>query len=390
MINLFCIRPHGFNVGNDVIFLGLQHFLRESFGEVVNLISLPATSRYESQAKAGLTGKTIYEINQYGHGVIVGGGNLYENGELDVNLDALPSLEVPLFLFSLSRGRIYNRRQQLVARTDAMPERVIQALHRKACRSLARDQATFTFLQRIGCDPVLGGCPTIFVDRMADRLPNLAECDRHTVLVSVRNPALMSIPLEKQAQVYQDVMEIISMLRRDGYADVRLLCHDHRDIAFAASFPGIDYVYTGDVYTYLALLRACALNVTYRLHSMLPCLSFGTPTIKISYDERALSLVDTIGFGDWNIDMMQTRDVAGKVRERYKHLKDLRTLRSSVRPIWEKLHHNMLDGFRQFAGDVRAYRQQFIPENPAPRNGAANPRHRQVRPAVEPAAGVSP
>ena len=76
MINLFCIRPHGFNVGNDVIFLGLQHFLREAFGSVVNLISIPATGRYESQAKAGLTAKTIYEINQYGHGVIVGGGNV--------------------------------------------------------------------------------------------------------------------------------------------------------------------------------------------------------------------------------------------------------------------------------------------------------------------------
>jgi hypothetical protein len=381
MINLFCIRPHGFNVGNDVIFLGLQHFLRESFGEVVNLISLPATSRYESQAKAGLTAKTIYEMNQYGHGVIVGGGNLYENGELDVNLDALPSLEVPLLLFSLSRGRIYNRRLQLVPRTDAMPERVIQALHRKACRSLARDQATFTFLQRIGCDPVLGGCPTIFVDRMANRLPPLAECDRNTALISIRNPALMSIPLEKQAQVYQDILEMIGFLRRDGFSDVRLLCHDHRDIGFAASFPDIEYVYTGDVYTYLALLRACALNITYRLHSMLPCLSFGTPTIKISYDERALSLVDTLGFGEWNIDLMQTRDVPAKVRERYRHLKDLRTLRSSVRPIWEKLNHSMLDGFRHFATEVRAYRQQFGPDARASRSPAT--RGRQMRPLVD-------
>lgn len=390
MINLFCIRPQGFNVGNDVIFLGLQHFLRMAFGEVVNLISLPATSRYESQAKAGLTGKTIYEINQYGHGVIVGGGNLYENGELDVNLDALPSLEVPLLLFSLSRGRIYNRRHQLVSRTDAMPERVIQALHRKACRSLARDQATFTFLQRIGCDPILGGCPTIFVDRLADRLPALAECDRNTALISVRNPALMSIPLETQARVYQDVLAIIALLRREGYADVRLLCHDHRDIAFAASFPDIDYVYTGDVDTYLALLRACAINVTYRLHSMLPCLSFGTPTIKISYDERALSLVDTLGLGDWNIDMMQTRDVAGKVRDRYRHLKDLRTLRSSVRPVWEQLHTSMLDGFRHFAQEVRAYRSQIAPGvgddvSPAPVGArpAPTPRARALKPASD-------
>jgi hypothetical protein len=120
MITLFLIRPKGFNVGNDAIYLGTQHFIYEAFGEVVNLISLPATSRYESQAKAGLTARTIHEINQYGHGVILGGGNIYENGELDIDLDALEALEPPLMLFSLSRGRVYNRQRQLKDRTDAM------------------------------------------------------------------------------------------------------------------------------------------------------------------------------------------------------------------------------------------------------------------------------
>ena len=86
MVNIFCIRPKGFNIGNDVIYQGTLAFLQASFGSQVNVISLPATSRYESQAKAGLTPRTVHEINQYGHGVIVGGGNLYENGELQVHL----------------------------------------------------------------------------------------------------------------------------------------------------------------------------------------------------------------------------------------------------------------------------------------------------------------
>ena len=357
MINLFCIRPHGFNVGNDVIFLGLQHFLREAFGSVVNLISIPATGRYESQAKAGLTAKTIYEINQYGHGVIVGGGNLYENGELDVSLDALASLEVPLMLFSLSRGRIYNRRHQLVPRTDAMPDRVIQALHRKARYSLTRDRATQVHLASIGCEQaVLGGCPTIFVDRLAERLPSLAECDRNTALISIRNPALMNIPLDQQARVRDDVTGIYEFLRGEGFADVRLLCHDHRDLAFAASFQDIDYVYTGDVYTYLALLRSCALNVSYRLHSVLPCLAFSTPAIKISYDERALSLFETIGHGAWNIDMVRDGDVVAQVEDRFRRLKELRSLRASARPAWQKLHDTMSDTFRRFAQDVKNQR----------------------------------
>ena len=63
-----------------------------TFGElgcVVNLISVPATSRYDSVSRAGLSSKLIYEMNQYGDAVIVGGGNLYENGELELRVQML-------------------------------------------------------------------------------------------------------------------------------------------------------------------------------------------------------------------------------------------------------------------------------------------------------------
>ena len=356
MITLFCIRPRGFNVGNDAIYLGTQHFVYEAFGEVVNLISLPATSRYESQAKAGLTAKTIHEINQYGHGVIVGGGNMYENGELEVNLDALAALEPPLMLYSLSRGRIYNRQGRLVDRTDAMPARVIQALDRKASCALARDFATANYLESIGCrHTVVGGCPTIYLDQMADGLPRLPGPKGSIALVSVRNPNLMSIPLRRQSRVYDDVLQIVDFLRGENFDDVRLLCHDHRDITFAASFPDIDYVYTGDVYTYLALLRSCAINVTYRLHAFLPCVVFGTPTIKISYDERALSLIDTVGLGEWNIDLMRTGDLLEEVRDRFQRLEELRALRARVQHRWNDLYSLTKMTFREFANDVRTY-----------------------------------
>ena len=167
MINIFCIRPKGFNIGNDIIFLALRHFIYKSFRQVVNLISLPAVSRYESQAKAGLTARIIHEINQYGHGVIVGGGNLYENGELDVDTNALLQLEPPMMLFSLSSGRIYNRVDNLVHRTDAMPPAVIAALNTKASFSMTRDNRTLEYLKNLGCkNAVCGGCPTIHLNHM--------------------------------------------------------------------------------------------------------------------------------------------------------------------------------------------------------------------------------
>jgi polysaccharide pyruvyl transferase WcaK-like protein len=357
MITLFCVRPKGFNVGNDAIYMGLQYFLYKAFGQIINLIPLAATSRYESQAKAGLTAKTIYEINQYGHGVIVGGGNLYENGELDINLEALKTLEVPMMLFSLSRGRIYNRQHSLVDRTDVMADQTLLALNQQANYSLTRDQATYNHLQRIGFHQCqIGGCPTIFLDRILDRLPQIPERDQAGVLIAVRNPNLMSIPLKKQSQVRSDILAIIDFLQHEGVQDVRLLCNDHRDIPFAASFVGIDYIYTGDVYSYLALLRSCRLSISYRLHATLPCIAFSTPSIKISYDERAISLMETVGLAEWNIDMIQTDDVISQVIDRYQNITKLSSLRTQIQPLWEQLYQVMETTCISFADDVRAYR----------------------------------
>lgn len=105
MKNIYSIRPKGFNIGNDVIYLGINHFLRLAFKENFNIISLPATGKYESQRKSGLSAQTVYEINQFGCGVVVGGGNLYENGEMEINPIALKALSRPLMIFSVSRGK---------------------------------------------------------------------------------------------------------------------------------------------------------------------------------------------------------------------------------------------------------------------------------------------
>lgn len=359
MINLFCIRPKGFNVGNDAIFQGTRHFLYKAFGEEINLITLPATAKYEGMAKAGLTSKTIYEINQYGHGVIIGGGNLFENGELDVDLDALRCLEAPLMLFSLSRGKVYGRRNQLVDRTDAISDRVMRELDAKASVSLMRDHATVDYMREIGCrNCQLGGCPTIFLEEVKERFPRLPSSGRRDVLLSIRNPQLMSIPVTRQAEVVNDIWGIVKLLRSRGYESIKLLCHDHRDIAFAASFEGLDHVYTGDVYEYLSLLDDCALNISYRLHSFLPCLSFGRPAIKISYDQRALSLVDTVGFDDWNINMFEETDVVQAVSDRLDRLAELPRIRQSAQTQWDAIYRNMETQFQRFSGEVREFARE--------------------------------
>jgi Polysaccharide pyruvyl transferase len=355
LITLFCVRPRGFNIGNDTIFLGLRHLLREAFDGLVNIVQVPAVGNGEPEELTGLQARTVHDMNLYGHGVVVGGGNVYENGQLAVDPNALRALHPPLMLFSLSRGRIYDNRHELVPRTDAMPDPIVRALHERAALSLARDEATLDYLRALGLEsPVLGGCPSLLVRQLAipqlDVVPPSNGC-----LLSVRHPRLMSIPLRHQARLHSTIVDLMAALEADGFGPVRILCHDTRDVAFASSLGDIEYILADDVHAQMALLRHAPLVVSFRLHAFLPCVSFGTPAINISYDERSRSLVRTIGMESWDIDLIRSRDVVAEVRDRCARLGDLAALRESVQPLWQQLEATMRAQTAAFARLVTAY-----------------------------------
>lgn len=353
MINLFSIRPKGFNIGNDVIYLGVNHFVRLAFQKNFNVISIPATGKYESQKKSGISSQTVYEVNQFGHGIIVGGGNLYENGELEINPIALKALEKPLMIFSVSRGKIYNNKLQLVDRTDVMTDDKMYILNKRADISLSRDKSTCNHILNLGANTVVGGCPTLFINEIPQHLVPLLDADRTDALISIRTPNLMSIPVSYQYEMRDQFIRLIELLKRKGYTNVKFLCHDHRDIPFAASFKNIEYVYTEDVYTYLSYLRNTRLNLTYRLHSFIPCLSYDVPTIKISYDERAISMLDTLGMDEWNINMF-TDDVLTEVEKRIDSIGDLEKIKNNLKStVWSDLRKTMLNGCEQFSEKVK-------------------------------------
>lgn len=362
MITVFCVRPKGFNVGNDAIFLGLRHLLREELGPDVNIVQVPAVATGEEGGLGGLQGRTIHEMNLYGHGVIVGGGNLYENGALAVDVNALGALRPPLMLFSLSHGRIYDHRHVLVRRTDEMPSAATVAVNNAAALSLARDDATLEYLRGLGlCDPVLGGCPTLFLSNVA--VPEGASRRPPTAgtLLSIRNPRLMSVPLRDQARVQTDLVRLIAALEAKGRGPVRILCHDIRDLAFASSLGGSECVLPDDVYAYLDLLRHASLVVSLRLHAFVPAVVCGTPAINISYDERSMSLVRTIGLEAWDVDFVRSRDVVADVMDRCDRLDDLKSLWAAAEPRVRSLEHTMRDAVRSFGARVATYAREASP-----------------------------
>jgi hypothetical protein len=354
MTTIFCIRPKRFNLGNDAIFLGLRHLVRQAFGAQVNIVQVPAIESAEEGSLSGLTARTIHEINLYGHGVIVGGGNLYENGQLRVDTHALGALRPPLLLFSLSHGRIYDNQHQLVRRTDSMPTAIVSALNAQAALSLARDHATVDYLRGLGCAPTLGGCPTLLLSEVALPRPDIDQTATAGALLSIRHPSLMSIPLRDQARLHSATADTMAALEADGFGPVRLLCHDTRDLSFASSFDA-EYLFPDDVYSYLEMLRRARLVVSFRLHAFLPCMSFGTPAINLSYDERSRSLVRTVGLEPWDIDFVRTADVVAAVRDRCRRLGELVGLRRAALPIWKEYERTMREAVSRFAELARGY-----------------------------------
>lgn len=311
MYTIANIRPQGYNIGNHAIHFAMRHMLYETFGRLVSVIEYPATSRHESTAKAGLTPATVHEINRFADGVIVGGGNLYENDEIDVDPRALRALQPPMMLFSNSRGRIYDRHGKLTERSDVIDDSKLTHLLERADLSLSRDSATHNHLKAINGKDQLGWCPTINLKRFVDRLPVLPEHEEVGTLISVRSPALMNIPYRYQSNVQRHIELAIDKLRAKGHRRIRILCNDSRDLDFATSFRytrNVDSVYTNDVYQYLALLKQAEMVVSYRLHATLPAVSFGVPTINISYDERSQSLFDDLGLQSGYLELVRLGD----------------------------------------------------------------------------------
>lgn len=359
MYTIANIRPLGHNIGNHAISFVLRHMIYETFGRLVSIIDYPATNRHESTAKAGLTPATVHEINRFADGVIVGGGNLFENDEIAVDSRALCSLQPPLMLFSNSRGRIYDRHGRLTDRSDVIPEAKLSALLARADISLSRDSATHSYASALNEKDELGWCPTINLGQYSDKLPVLPEDEEVGALIAIRTPGLMNVPFRHQSAVPEHIDGAIDALRDAGYRRIRVLCNDSRDMDFATVFrytKRVDAVFTSDVYQYLALLKNASMVVSYRLHASLPAIAFGVPTVNVTYDERAMSLCEDLGIGPACINMVEADDEFPS-RLRAEIINGAYGIDDhiSVQPLWEQIRSSQFAHLQRFRKLMRSY-----------------------------------
>ena len=316
MKNIYVVRPVGFNVGNNVINVGLSNLLGRVFHTPVNFVSVDATSKYGAKNLYGLNSQSVHEMNMYADGVIVGGGNLLENGELDIDPAALRALRPPMIMTGVSWGRIYNINGQLVNRTDSISRQSASALAARCDWMLARDDSTQSFLQDHTDRKVsLGGCPSLFLKSPA------SSQTKNRAVVCVRNPTLMSVPVGLQSRIPQAVETLIDHASKI-YDEVEVLCHDHRDIPFASALRNTSYRYFENPRDFLRYLKHSAAVLTYRLHGFLPAMVFGVPAANFSYDERAVAALRTLNLGGWDVNIVTDPSAGENALDRLARLSD--------------------------------------------------------------------
>jgi len=340
---IYHLRPATPNIGNDLIVFALHELLAQAAERPFDLIHLPARGITSVIKPGGLIKQTVNDVNQLGSGVLIGPGNLFENNGLEVDPVALAALRFPPMIFSVSWGRMFDDSGELRQRTDMMAKETVSALCRSARSVLVRDDRTRSYLQSFHSGPVeVIGCPVLALQPDRLQMPPPDPRAEDAVIVSVRNPLLMNISPRLQGRVHSDLRRLIDGLRSAGQSKLALLCHDPRDLRFAAAYPDVPLLYSESPLQYLSWLRDARLSITFRLHSFLPCAVFGTPSVHFSYDERAVGLIETSRLQACDVDYVRTRDPVRQALEFCREPDSIRREFDKSRPVWQDLRGLML------------------------------------------------
>jgi len=345
-LNIYHICPFGpgFNIGNFMIQQSVRRMVGRLSGRGINFITVPASG---FGSKAGLTKQIVYDINQTADGVIVGGGNLFENGEIAIDRTALQALRRPMLIYSSSYGRIYGPDLTYVRRTDAISDSDLFALLDRADVVLSRDEATKRHIESLTqhLDHEVGGCPSVYISELAAAEFGVSGAvDSRYPLLAVRNPDQMNIPLSQKIRVHSLSEHCLQLLERRQRKSAMVLCNDQRDIEYAMSF-GREILYTSDVYEYFRILDGVSEAISFRVHTSLPLWSLGRPTLNLSYDERSESLIETLDMRELDLNIIEEgNSVNEEIESRLASLPD--HIEAPAR--WEQLRGIQEAGIRRF------------------------------------------
>jgi len=310
-------------------------------GGRVNLVWLRGLC--DGLGRSGLTSRTVYEMNMFGHGLVVCGDTDAPPEPREVlDVEAAAQVEVPTLLCGfVARGRT-------LAGLDPTQ---YEPLTTHCVAALGNEPGAVVKLRGAGADAALGGPLALFSERIS-----VPETPSGGALVAIRNPAGLPVEPERRGAVHGEIRALVDRLRSAGHEDVRLLCQDTADLSFAAAYSDLEYAYTADPYRWLALLRGAELVVSYRLEASLVCAATSAPFVHLCADDGARATLLGLGLDAWSVDLRDAVATPVDVMELVANLDEQPAHRLSRLETWGTYDRRTSDAFARFATAVRDHR----------------------------------
>lgn len=356
--NVFCLRPRAGNLADEAIFDVVRRHVRSAFGPWVNLISLPLGG--DSLGRAGLTSRTVYELNHCAHGVVIcGSADARSTETLDFDPFALSMLDVPILGLAWSGHGFTDADGAHGMRIFGLRGDHLDALAARTHWLVTRDGPTREFLAARGAEhAVVGGCPTLTLEPEA--LAWEAAHPETGVLITVRDPARMGIAASNRAEFVGALRELIATLRRQGHAAVHLMCVDALDLPFATSLARADFLYVDQVSTWMERMRHCELHITFREDVALMAAALGYPFVHFSCGVDTRRPLEMAGLWQWSMGLDDFSGLGGRALGQARRFGELAALRLGALPLWADFERTTARQFRRFGAEVLERRTEDI------------------------------
>lgn len=309
IIHLF---PHTLNLGDYFVKMGIQKLLSEVLSGM-EYTPLPASSKIPSKnnGKGGITKETIDILNQSDL-IIIGGSNLYEtieHNQLEVELDALEQVNKPVLLIGIGSG--WSSVSPRYPRLSEIARSKICLLEQKSCGHSVRDHFTQRLLWSYGIrNAVVTGCPAAYLFEGSFRYQSSGRVYITGLPYRMYTERTFDPRIARWRHSYQrrrkattGYIKMLKLLDKEKI-DYNIFITDYRDIPVAEKILGSDerIIFDESPDRLLSYLEDCSLMIGYRLHALIPALSWGIPVIPVPLDGRISGFIETYGFTEFSVN----------------------------------------------------------------------------------------
>jgi polysaccharide pyruvyl transferase WcaK-like protein len=291
--------PRTRNLGDHFVQIGITRMIRELVPEAVFELH-DVNSRGLEKVNYGLSRTAIERANKEADLIIVGGSNLYEGAlgwpwGVDLDLEALEELRVPLFLMGIGTGSSFD---SPLHKPSARAKLEIKALNERAVLSGARDVTTLEWLHELAVTKAkLMGDPATFIFNYP-----LRQTDVGSVLVTIPPRRIWNSKRQfwkvhtNGRAIFSSLAKLTRTLLEKG-EQVSVVCNDQRDLPVAQRLFGKwlpePVVCPATAEEYFQLLSKSRAVVSGRLHTAVVAFSLGIPFLLIDIDQRTHGFLRT-------------------------------------------------------------------------------------------------